>query len=54
MNTVDAVAAGIGTLFADAAGGGMLFAAAGAFALSSGVLAISYGSFLYNSVDFHL
>ena len=50
MNTVVAVAAGVGTLFAAAAGVGTLFAAVGAFALSSGVLAIFCGGFLYNSV----
>ena len=53
MNTVNAVATGVGTLFADAAGGGTVFAAVGTFALSSGVLAIFYGR-LFNSVDFHL
>ena len=46
--------AGVGTLFAAAAGVGMLFAAADAFALSSGVLAIFCGGFLYNSVDLSL
>ena len=50
MNTVGAVPAGVDTPFAVAAGVGTLFAAAGAFALSSSVLAILCGGFLYNSV----
>ena len=54
MNTVVAVAAGVGPLFAATAGSGTLFAAAGAFALSSGVLPIYYGGFLYDSVDLSL
>ena len=51
---LSSIAHGVGPLFAAAAGGGNLFAAAGAFALSSGLLAIFYGGFLYNSVDLSL